>query len=161
MIQHHRGRGVYAGPIFQRGGAITGFAGPEWQYGGSFNFGSFLWRHAKPLLGYLARTGAKKGLDFIRDVAEEKDIKTAAISRLKEVGKQVATDALDKAKERVAQMGTGIRRRRRTRRLKIALPELTAKRRRRRRATRRTKRQHPVRRRRRVRRNKRINDIFG
>lgn len=159
MIPHHRGRGVYAGPVFQRGGAITGFAGPEWQYGGSFNFGSFLWRHAKPLLGYLARTGAKKGFEFIRDVAEEKDIKTAAISRLKEVGKQVATDALDKAKERVSQMGTGIRRRRR-RRLKTTLPKVTAKRRRRRRAPGRTKPKQ-VRRRRRVRRLKRINDIFG
>jgi len=159
MIPHHRGRGVYAGPIFQRGGAITGFTGPEWQYGGSFSFGSFLWRHAKPLLGYLARTGAKKGLDFIRDVAEEKDIKTAALSRLKEVGKQVATDALDKAKERVAQMGTGIRRRRPIRRLKIALPKLIVKPKRRRR-TGRTKKVRP-RRRRRVRRVKRINDIFG
>jgi hypothetical protein len=161
MIPHHRGRGVYAGPAFQRGGAITGFAGPEWQYGGSFNFGSFLWRHAKPLLGYLARTGAKKGFEFIRDVAEETDIKTAALSRLKEVGKQVATDALDKAKERVAQMGTGIRRRRRrgTRRLKsLALPKLIAKRRRRKTRTGGTKQ---VKRRRRVRRVKRINDIFS
>jgi len=157
MIPHHRGRGVYAGPAFQRGGAITGFAGPEWQYGGSFSFGSFLWRHAKPLLGYLARAGAKHGLEFIRDVAEEKDIKTAAVSRLKQVGKQVATDALDKAKERVAQMGTGIRRRRRTRRLKIALPKVTAKRRRRRR----TGRRKQVKRRRRVTRIKRINDIFS
>ena len=52
MPFHHSGRGVFTGRLDQAGGGLTGYAGPEWQQGAGFNFGSFLWRHAKPLLGF-------------------------------------------------------------------------------------------------------------
>ena len=103
-----RGAGVFSGPLWQEGGAIRGFSGPEWQVGGGFNFGRFLWKHAKPLLGFLSKQALKTGVEIGQDVLSGENIKESAKNRLKETGKAIANTALDKAKEKIA--GAGIKR---------------------------------------------------
>lgn len=125
MVFHHSGRGVFTGRLDQAGGGLTGFAGPEWQQGGGFNFGSFLWRHAKPLLGFLARAGlqtaAEKTAALSNDLLEGRNFKEAAVSRLKEAARdtgvkaidkvrETSVNALDKARQKVAQVGSGRKR---------------------------------------------------
>lgn len=125
MPFHHSGRGVFTGRLDQAGGGLTGYAGPEWQQGGGFNFGSFLWRHAKPLLGFLARAGlqtaAEKTAELSKDFLEGKNFKEATVSRLKEAVRDTGLktidkvrdrgiNALDKAREKVAQVGLGRKR---------------------------------------------------
>lgn len=105
--------GYYGGPRFQRGGAIRGFAGPEYQMGGKWAFGSFLWRHAKPLLSFLGRRALETGVDIGQDVLDGKNLKQSARERLTETGKNIATTALDKVKSKI-QSGRGKKRRRRT-----------------------------------------------
>lgn len=107
-----RGAGVFSGPLWQEGGAIRGFSGPEWQVGGGFNFGRFLWKHAKPLLGFLSKQALKTGVEIGQDVLSGENIKESAKNRLKEAGKTVATKAIDKAKEKIAGSGSGIKRKR-------------------------------------------------
>ena len=116
-----RGAGVYSGPLWQEGGAIRGFSGPEWQVGGGFNFGRFLWKHAKPLLGFLSKQALKTGVEIGQDVLSGENLKESAKNRLKETGKAIANTALDKAKEKIA--GAGIKR-------KPVMPNGTRKRRR-------------------------------
>ena len=106
----------------QRGGAIQGFAGQEWQRGSGFGFGRFLWRHAKPLLGYLAKQGLKTGVEIGRDVLEGKQAKSAALSRLKETGKTIAQSTIDKAQKKIdsiGQGGSGLKKRRKRKRKHI------------------------------------------
>ena len=105
-----RGAGVFSGPLWQEGGAIRGFSGPEWQVGGGFNFGRFLWKHAKPLLGFLSKQALKTGVEIGQDVLSGENIKESAKNRLKETGKAIANKAIDKAKEKIA--GAGIKRKR-------------------------------------------------
>lgn len=97
-----RGAGVFSGPLWQEGGAIRGFSGPEWQVGGGFNFGRFLWKHAKPLLGFLSKQVLKTGVEIGQDVLSGENIK--------ETGKTIANKAIDKAKEKIAGAGSGIKR---------------------------------------------------
>jgi hypothetical protein len=106
-----RGAGVFSGPLWQEGGAIRGFSGPEWQVGGGFNFGRFLWKHAKPLLGFLSKQALKTGVEIGQDVLSGENIKESAKNRLKETGKTIANKAIDKAKEKIAGAGSGIKRR--------------------------------------------------
>jgi hypothetical protein len=108
---------------YQRGGAIRGFAGPEWQVGGRFSFGRFIWRHARPLLKFLGREALHTGVDIGKDVLAGQSIKEAAISRAKETGKAIARKALSKAEDKLnlldnaepidTQEGSGMARRRR------------------------------------------------
>ena len=107
-----RGAGVFSGPLWQEGSAIRGFSGPEWQVGGGFNFGRFLWRHAKPLLGFLSKQALKTGVEIGQDVLSGENIKESAKNRLKETGKAIANKAIDKAKEKIAGSGSGIKRKR-------------------------------------------------
>jgi hypothetical protein len=118
-----RGAGVFSGPLWQEGGAIRGFSGPEWQVGGGFNFGRFLWKHAKPLLGFLSKQALKTGVEIGQDVLSGENIKESAKNRLKETGKAIANRAIDKAKEKIAGAGIGIKR-------KPAMPNGVRKRRR-------------------------------
>jgi hypothetical protein len=101
---------VFSGPLWQEGGAIRGFSGPEWQVGGGFNFGRFLWKHAKPLLGFLSKQALKTGVEIGQDVLSGENIKEAAKNRLKETGKAIANKAIDKAKEKIGGAGSGIKR---------------------------------------------------
>lgn len=101
--------GFYAGPRFQRGGAIRGFAGPEYQIGGKWNFGQFLWRHAKPLLSYLGKKALSTGVGIGQDVLEGQNVGESAKKRITSAGKDVAVDALDRVKEKI-QAGKGRRR---------------------------------------------------
>lgn len=105
-----RGAGVFSGPLWQEGGAIRGFSGPEWQVGGGFNFGRFLWKHAKPLLGFLSKQVLKTGVEIGQDVLSGENLKESAKNRLKETGKAIANRAIDKAKEKIAGAGIGIKR---------------------------------------------------
>jgi hypothetical protein len=105
-----RGAGVFSGPLWQEGGAIRGFSGPEWQVGGGFNFGRFLWKHAKPLLGFLSKQALKTGVEIGQDALSGENIKESAKTRLKEAGKTIANKAIDKAKEKIAGSGSGIKR---------------------------------------------------
>lgn len=105
----HQMGGFYAGPRFQRGGAIRGFAGQEYQLGGKWNFGQFLWRHAKPLLSYLGKKALSTGVSIGQDVMEGQDIGQAAKKRVTSAGKDVAVDALDRMKTKI-QTGKGRKR---------------------------------------------------
>jgi hypothetical protein len=107
-----RGAGVFSGPLWQEGGAIRGFSGPEWQVGGAFNFGRFLWKHAKPLLGFLSKQALKTGVEIGQDVLSGENIKESAKKRLNETGKTIANTAIDMAKEKIAGAGSGIKRKR-------------------------------------------------
>lgn len=90
------GRGFYSGQLYQKGGALDGFTGQDWPSGGGFSFGRFLWKHARPLLGYLARQTLQTGVNLGQDVLEGADLKEAAKSRLQESGKMIALDAIKK-----------------------------------------------------------------
>lgn len=107
-----RGAGVFSGPLWQEGGAIRGFSGPEWQVGGGFNFGRFLWKHSKPLLGFLSKQALRTGVEIGQDVLSGENVKESAKKRLKETGKAIANKAIDKAKEKIAGAGSGIKRKR-------------------------------------------------
>jgi hypothetical protein len=132
--QLHQLGGFYAGPKFQRGGAIRGFSGPEYQVGGKWQFGSFLWRHAKPLLSYLGKKALSTGVGIGQDLVEGKDFKESAKSRIKSAGKDVAVHALDQVKSKI-QAGKGrkrIKRRKSKRKTPVRRkkPSTTARRRR-------------------------------
>ena len=101
-------------PLFQSGGAIPGYSGRQWQTGGGWNFGRFMSRYAKPLLGYLARKTFATTLDFGKDLVENKhqSPKELAKNHLKRVGRDLANDALSKIKEKVDQIGSGRRKKR-------------------------------------------------
>ena len=101
--------GFYAGPRYQVGGSIKGFSGPEYQLGGKWNFGQFLWRHAKPLLSFLGKKAVATGVDIGQDYLDGRNVKEAAKERLTQAGKEVASTALTKLK---AQLQTGKGRRR-------------------------------------------------
>lgn len=96
---------------YQRGGAIRGFAGPQWQVGGRFNFGRFIWRHAKPLLKFLGREALHTGVEIGKDVLSGQSIKEAARARGEEAGKNVARQALTTIEEKLdlKQRGSGPR----------------------------------------------------
>ena len=80
--------GFYAGPRFQRGGSIRGFSGPDYQMGGKWNFGSFLWRHAKPLLSLLGKKALSTGVGIGQDVIEGRDFGESAKERFKDAGER-------------------------------------------------------------------------
>lgn len=110
---------------YQRGGAIKGFAGPEWQVGGRFNFGRFIWRHAKPLLRFLGKQALHTGVEIGKDVLAGQPIKEAALARAEETGKNVARKAISKIQDKLKleQEGSGMPRRRLRRKRKISAPK--------------------------------------
>ena len=142
----HQMGGFYAGPRFQRGGAIRGFAGPEYQLGGKWNFGSFLWRHAKPLLSFLGKRALSTGVGIGQDVIEGKDFKDAAKERITQTGKDVAVQALDRVKRKI-QTGQGRKRIKRTTRKRKGAVKSRPRKRTRRRVKQKPGKKKPVRRR--------------
>lgn len=123
----HQTGGVYSGARFQRGGQLRGFAGPEYQVGGRWNFGSFLWRHAKPLLSFLGRKALKTGVGIGQDVIEGRNAKEAAKERLTEAGQEIAATALDRVKRKI-QTGKGTRKRKAMKRATLFVSSLRRRR---------------------------------
>lgn len=108
------------GSSYQYGSSIRGFSGPEYQRGGKWNMGRFIWRHAKPLLSYLGKRALSTGVDITRDIAGGRDPLQATKEHLISTGKDMAVDGLDRLKERI-QTGKG-RRRKKSKSLKSRRP---------------------------------------
>lgn len=104
------GSGVYEGPMWQRGGAIRGFAGRDVQFGNGLGaFGRTLFRWARPVLKYLGKETLKAGSNIANDVLAGTSIKESARSRLKEAGTQIADDTAVAVKKKL--MGRGRKKR--------------------------------------------------
>jgi hypothetical protein len=96
------GRGAetpyYRGRAFQRG------------YGW---FGRVIQRYGIPLLKYIGKQAFKAGKDIVSDVATGQNLKESAKRRIKETGKEIASDMLNKASTLInqpTQSGSGKRR---------------------------------------------------
>jgi hypothetical protein len=94
-------------------GIINVYRGAPYQRG--HGFGSFFKRFGIPLLSYLGKRVFKVGRDVAQDVfAGNQQPKEAIKRRLKEHGKDLGLDVLEKAKEKLSQLGTGRKRRKTT-----------------------------------------------
>ena len=105
---------------YQRGGAIRGFAGPEWQVGGKFSFGRFIWRHARPLLKFLGKQAVRSGAEVGYDLLDGQPIKESIKTRGEQAVKRIVNKAKRKKEEDEVplldeQEGSGMARRRRRR----------------------------------------------
>lgn len=133
----------------QAGNGISGFSGVKYQRGHGF-FGRFLSKAIYPLLRFLGRQALSTGVNFASDIIKDKkNWRMAGKHRLKDVGTDILTAGLERAK-RFQQTGEGKRkrkRRRKTKKSKLNLVNKTIKRRSKKKKTRR-------------RRKKRVNSLF-
>jgi len=101
----------------QGGSGLTGFEGVRYQRGSGF-FSRLASRTLLPLLKFLGKRVLSGGVNLASDVLAGQNFKDSVKQRLRETGKNVATDALNYANETVFQTGSGRnrmpRRRRRT-----------------------------------------------
>lgn len=128
------GSGVYAGPLWQEGGAIRGFAGRDYQYGkGLGSFGRTLLRWARPLLKYLGNEGLKTGVNIGKDILSGTDIKEAVTNRAKETGSKIVGDTAEAVQRKLS--GKGMARRKKTIKGRVVRKRRTVRRRRRKQKT--------------------------
>lgn len=96
----------------QYGGALSGFAGVRTQRGHGFfgrlisGIGSFV----KDLLPSIGKRALPSAINLAQDVIAGENVGQAAKRRLKEAGRNIADETLDKLKTRL-QTGSGIRQR--------------------------------------------------
>lgn len=94
---------------FQAGSGLPGFQGLRYQKGYGF-FGRLLRGTILPFLKTAGKKAAKEGIGLAEDLMAGQKIKTAAKNRGKSLAKQVARDAIELAKSKIAsqQEGRGI-----------------------------------------------------
>lgn len=122
------------GPYYcqQAGSGINVYKGLPHQRGHGVS--ALFKRYGIPLLKYIAKTGFRFGKQVGEDVFLNRDNPKEALKRrLKSLGKEVATDALDNLQTRVSQIGSGVttrkRRKKSYRKIKSATKRKTIKRR--------------------------------
>jgi len=99
----------------QIGSGITGFSGSRYQTGNSWK--SFF-KILKPALQFIAKIGMKTAANIGSDLLEGESLDTSVINRLKESGKVVGKEAVNKLNSLSEQIGKGLRKRKYTKRNK-------------------------------------------
>jgi hypothetical protein len=94
--------------INQEGSGISGYSGSRYQNGNEF-FGKIL-KQLKPAIKYLARQGLKTVSYIGRDLLNGENFVESAKSNFINTGRNIMSDAIDKAEKYVEQTGNGLKR---------------------------------------------------
>ncbi len=96
--------------VNQAGSGISGYSGSRYQNGNGF-FGKIL-KQLKPALKYFGKQGVKVAANIGRDLLNGENFVESAKSNFINTGRNIMSDAIDRAEKYVEQTGNGLKRKR-------------------------------------------------